>query len=83
MDSAANAAGMGDLPLLRPLVDRGPPPTGDPAPLSAVKWIASDPAAVPVLALYFACIAGRMDAAAWRVTPLLRRPVVPRLEFLV
>ena len=67
VDNAANAAGMGDLPLLRSLVNPGPPPTADPSSLSTVKWIVPDPVAVPVLALYFASIAGRTDAARWLI----------------
>ena len=67
VDNAATAAGMGDLPRLRALVDPGHPPTADPAALASVKWIARDPAAVPVLALYFACIAGRREVAAWLI----------------
>ncbi len=67
VDNAANAAGMGDLPLLRSLVNPGPPPTADPSSLSTVKWIVPDPAAVPVLALYFASIAGRTEAARWLI----------------
>ena len=67
VDNAATAAGMGDLRLLRRLVDAGPPPTADPTALASVKWIDRDPAAVPVLALYFASIAGHGEVAAWLI----------------
>ena len=67
VDNAATAAGMGDLPLLQSLVDPGPPPSADPAGIAAIKWIDHDPAAVPVLALYLASIAGHAKVAEWLV----------------
>ena len=67
VDNAATAAGMGDLRLLQSLIDAGPPPTADPTALASVKWIDRDPAAVPVLALYFASVAGHGEVAAWLI----------------
>ena len=67
VDNAATAAGMGALDVVKTLVEAGDPPTADPAGTAAIRWTDSDSAAVPVLALYFACIAGQREVAVWLV----------------